>query len=74
MVPLKNAGIVLGLLIAVTGAAQMLPSAAKFMQVMDAGMKHMDREMANAPMKGDSSLTLGQTSRHAPQVMQVDST
>jgi uncharacterized protein (DUF305 family) len=53
MVPLKNAGIVLGLLIAVTGAAQMLPSATKFMQVMDAGMKHMDREMANAPMNGN---------------------
>jgi len=43
----------LGLLIAVTVAAQMLPSATKFMQVMDVGMKHMDREMANAPMNGN---------------------
>ena len=51
--PLKNAGIVLGLLIAVTAAAQMLPSATKFMQVMDAGMKLMDRDMANAPMNGN---------------------
>jgi uncharacterized protein (DUF305 family) len=52
MVPLKNAGIVLGLLIAVTGAAQMLSSANK-LQVMDAGMKHLDREMTNAPMNGN---------------------
>ena len=43
----------MSLLIAVTAAAQMLPSATKFMQVMDASMKHMDREMANAPMNGN---------------------
>ena len=51
--PLKNAGIVLGLLIAVTAAAQMLPSATKFMQAMNVSMEHMDRDMAAAPMNGD---------------------
>jgi uncharacterized protein (DUF305 family) len=51
--PLKNAGIVLGLLIAVTAAPQMLPSATKFMQAMNASMEDMDRDMAGAPMNGD---------------------
>jgi uncharacterized protein (DUF305 family) len=50
---LKNAGMILSLLIAVTAAAQMLPSAAQFMQAMNASMKHMDRDMAAAPMNGD---------------------
>jgi uncharacterized protein (DUF305 family) len=51
--PLKTAGMVLGLLIAVTAAAQMLPSATKFMRAMNASMEHMDRDMAAAPMNGD---------------------
>jgi uncharacterized protein (DUF305 family) len=51
--PLKNGGMVVGLLIAVTAAAQMLPSATQFMQAMNASMEQMDRDMAAAPMKGD---------------------
>jgi len=47
-----SAGIVLGLVIAVAGAEQMLPSAAQFMQAMNASMKHMGRDMAAAPMSG----------------------
>jgi uncharacterized protein (DUF305 family) len=50
---LKNVGIVLGLLIAVTAAAQMLPPAATFMQAMNASMERMDREMAAARMNGN---------------------
>jgi hypothetical protein len=50
---LKKAGIVLGLVIAVTAAAQMLPKAAQFMQAMNASMEHMDRDMAAAPLNGD---------------------
>jgi uncharacterized protein (DUF305 family) len=40
-------------LIAATAVAQMLPSAAPFMQAMDASMKQMDRAMAAAPMNGN---------------------
>jgi uncharacterized protein (DUF305 family) len=43
----------LGLLIAVTVAAQMLPSTAQFMQAMNASMERMDREMAAASMNGN---------------------
>jgi len=50
---LRNAGIILGLLIAVTAASQMLPSAAQFMQATNASMERMDREMAAAPMNGN---------------------
>lgn len=50
---LRNAGISLGLLIAVTAASQMLPSAAQFMQATNASMERMDREMAAAPMNGN---------------------
>jgi uncharacterized protein (DUF305 family) len=49
---LKNAGIVLGLLFALTATAQMPPSATTFTQAMDASMKQMDRDMA-APMNGN---------------------
>ncbi|HYM08093.1 MAG TPA: DUF305 domain-containing protein [Terriglobales bacterium] len=48
----KNTGMILGLLIAVAAGAQMIPSTAQFMQAMNASMKHMDREMAAAPMSG----------------------
>jgi uncharacterized protein (DUF305 family) len=48
----KSAGIALGLVIAVAGAAQMLPSTTQFMQAMNASMEHMDREMAAALMNG----------------------
>src|SRR5258706_8434692 len=51
--PLRRARTTLGLLIAVTAAAQMLPPATKFMQAMDASMKHMDRDMSAAPMNGN---------------------
>ena len=51
--PLKKAGIVLVLLIAATTAAQILPSATKFMQAMNASMELMDRDMAAAPMNGN---------------------
>lgn len=43
----------MGLLIAVTAASQMLPSAAQFMQATNASMERMDREMAAAPMNGN---------------------
>jgi uncharacterized protein (DUF305 family) len=49
----KSAGIVLGQVIAVAAAAQMLPSTARFMQAMNASMEHMDREMAAALMNGN---------------------
>jgi len=51
---LKSFGMILGLLIAATAAAQMTPYAAKFMQAMDASMKQMDRDMAAAPMNGNA--------------------
>ncbi len=50
---LKHAGMVLSLVIAVAAAAQTLPATAQFMQAMNVSMKHMDREMAAAPMSGD---------------------
>jgi hypothetical protein len=50
---LKTSGMILGLLIAATAAAQMTPYAAEFMHAMDASMKQMDRDMAAAPMNGD---------------------
>lgn len=50
---LRNAVRSLGLLIAVTVAAQMLPSTAQFMQAMNASMERMDREMAAASMNGN---------------------
>ena len=43
----------MGLLIALTAAAQMLPSATEFIRAMNASMEHMDREMASAPMNGN---------------------
>lgn len=49
----------IGVLFGATASAQMTmdmnmsPSASKFMQEMDAGMKVMDRDMASAPMTGD---------------------
>ena len=49
----KTSGMTLCLLIAAGAAAQITPYAAKFMQVMDASMKQMDRDMAAAPMNGD---------------------
>jgi uncharacterized protein (DUF305 family) len=49
----KRVKIILGLGIAVTAAAQMLPSTAQFMQAMNASMEHMDHEMAAAPMDGN---------------------
>ena len=49
----KSAGIVWGLVIAVAAAAQILPSTAQFMHAMNASMKHMDIDMASAPMSGD---------------------
>jgi uncharacterized protein (DUF305 family) len=49
----KSAEIGLGFVIAVAAAAQMLPSTAQFMQAMNVSMKHMDRDMAAAPMSGD---------------------
>jgi hypothetical protein len=49
----KSAGIGLGLAIAAAAAAQILPSTAPFMQAMNASMKHMDIDMAAAPMSGD---------------------
>ena len=49
----KSPGIVLGLVIAVAAAAQILPSTAQFMHAMNASMKHMDIDMAEAPMSGD---------------------
>jgi uncharacterized protein (DUF305 family) len=50
---LKHTKIVFGLLIALSAAAQMGPSAAKFMQAMDTSMKQMDRAMSAAPMNGN---------------------
>ncbi len=50
---LKRPGIIAGLLIAAAAAAQMTPYNAGFMQAMNASMKQMDRDMAEAPMNGD---------------------
>ena len=44
---------VLGLLTALTAAAQIQPVASQFMQVMNGSMKRMDRQMATAPMNGN---------------------
>jgi uncharacterized protein (DUF305 family) len=49
---LRFAASIFGLL-AATAVAQMLPSAAQFMQAMDTSMKQMDRAMAAAPMTGN---------------------
>ena len=48
----RGAGRLLGLLAAVTAAAQMRPVASQFMQAMNASMERMDRQMAAAPMNG----------------------
>jgi uncharacterized protein (DUF305 family) len=48
-----KAGTVLGLLAALTAAAQLRPAAAQFMQAMNASMAGMDRDMAAAPMNGN---------------------
>jgi uncharacterized protein (DUF305 family) len=50
---LKHTKIFLGLLIAISAAAQMGPFAASFMQAMDKSMKQMDRAMAAAQMNGN---------------------
>jgi uncharacterized protein (DUF305 family) len=44
---------VLGLLTALTAAAQMQPAAVQFMQAMNGSMERMDRQMATAPMNGN---------------------
>jgi uncharacterized protein (DUF305 family) len=48
-----KAGTVLGVLAALTAAAQLRPAAAQFMQAMNASMERMDRDMAAAPMNGN---------------------
>lgn len=50
---LRYAETIVGLLAALTAAAQMRPAAARFMQAMNASMERMDRQMASAPMNGD---------------------
>ena len=46
-------GKLLGILTALTAAAQMQPAASRFMQAMNASMERMDRQMASAPMTGN---------------------
>jgi uncharacterized protein (DUF305 family) len=53
MVTHANARIVLGLLAALTAAAQIPPVAAQFMQAMNGSMERMHRQMAAAPMNGN---------------------
>ena len=50
---IKCVGFVLGLVIAVGTAAQMLSSTEQFMPGMNTSMRRMDREMAAAPMNGN---------------------
>ena len=49
----RTLGKVLGLLTALTAAAQIQPVASQFMQVMNGSMERMDRQMATAPMNGN---------------------
>ena len=49
----RGLGKVLGLLTALTAAAQMRPGVAQFMQAMNEGMERMDRQMTSAPMNGN---------------------
>jgi uncharacterized protein (DUF305 family) len=51
--PLRNTEIVFGLLIGLIAAAEMPGSGMQFMKTMNADMKHMDRDMAAAPMNGN---------------------
>ena len=50
---MKPMWIPVGLLVAVTAAAQVASSAERFMETMNISMKQMDRDMAAAPMNGN---------------------
>ena len=50
---IKSLGRVLGLLAALTAAAQMRPGVAQFMRAMNESMERMDRQMTSAPMNGN---------------------
>ena len=50
----RGLGTVLGLLAALTGAAQMRPAATRCMQEMNQSMERMDRRMVQAPMNGNA--------------------
>jgi uncharacterized protein (DUF305 family) len=50
---MKRRWIPVGLLIALTAAAQVASSAERFMETMNTSMKRMDRDMAAAPMNGN---------------------
>ncbi len=49
----RGLGKVLGLLAALTAAAQVRPEVAQFMQAMNESMERMDRQMTSAPMNGN---------------------
>ena len=50
----RGVGMVLCLVTALVGAAQIQPVAAQFMQAMNGSMERMDRQMATAPMNGNA--------------------
>jgi uncharacterized protein (DUF305 family) len=49
----RGVGMILCLLTALIGAAQMEPEAAQFRQAMNGSMERMDRQMDKAPMNGN---------------------